>query len=246
MQRLLCPAPAGCVPEVPSLSADAVHVWQQVGVADGPSLEWLRSLLCSEERQRAGRFRFDKDRHLFITARGWLRALAGAYANCRPADVAFHYSDRGKPELAGGAPTDLRFNVSHSGQMILLAFMLGRRVGVDVEKIRSDFSIAEIAERFFSPAERACLRNLPAAVQHQAFFRCWTRKEAYIKATGDGLSLPLDQFDVAFAPNQSAQILETRPDPAEAERWSLWDLDVGDLYAGALVVEQKLPIGSVG
>jgi 4'-phosphopantetheinyl transferase len=240
VEQLICPVPACPVPEVPSLSAEVVHVWKQAGVSDASSLELLRSLLAPEECQRAERFRFDKDRHLFITARGWLRALAGAYTSSAPTKVTFCYSARGKPELTGSA-VDFRFNVSHSGETILLAFALGRRVGVDVEEIRRDFSIAEIAERFFSPAEQGSLRNLPAADQHHAFFRCWTRKEAYIKAMGDGLSLPLDQFDVSLAPNEPAQLLQTRPDAAEAERWSMCDLDVGDQYAGALVVERNSP-----
>jgi 4'-phosphopantetheinyl transferase len=245
VERFQCPDPAGGIPATPALSVDTVHVWQPTPIADESNLDWLRGLLTLEEKQRADRFRFDKDRNLFTTARGWLRALAGAYTHSAPERIAFRYSAQGKPELAGGGQ-DLRFNLSHSGELVLLAFALRRRLGVDVEKIRKDFLISDIAERFFSPAERACLCRLPAAVQHKAFFRCWTRKEAYIKATGDGLSLPLDQFDVSFAPDEPAHILATRPDPGEAERWSLRDLDVGDQYAGALVIEHNLSPDSLG
>jgi 4'-phosphopantetheinyl transferase len=244
VERHLCPA-SGSGLRVPALSSDAAHVWQ-TAVGDSSVLEWLRGLLSPEELQRAARFRFDRDRNVFIRARGWLRALAGAYTGSRPAEIAFRYSERGKPELAAGAASNLRFNVSHSGEVVLLAFALGRRLGVDVEKIRKDFAITEIAERFFSPVERAGLRALPSGLQHQAFFRCWTRKEAYIKATGDGLSLPLDQFDVSFGPNQPAQILETRPDPAEVERWLLRDLDIGEQYAGAVVIERNPSPNSIG
>jgi 4'-phosphopantetheinyl transferase len=246
LERLSCSVPPSRVPEVPSLASDCVHVWLTSEVADVSSLQLLGSLLSPEERQRAARFRFDKDRNLFVAARGWLRALSGAYTNSAPTEVAFRYSARGKPELSHPGVLDLRFNVSHSGQMIVLAFARGRRVGVDVEEIRKDFSIVEIAERFFSPTERAGLRNLPATARDQAFFRCWTRKEAYIKATGDGLSLPLEQFDVSLAPNEPAQLLETRPDPAEAERWSMWDLGVGEQYAAAVVVERNSPSGPIG
>jgi 4'-phosphopantetheinyl transferase len=237
LERFVCPVPGG-VPDAPALAVDCVHVWQTTMVEDSSGLEWLSSLLSPEETQRAGRFRFDRDRNTFISGRGWLRALTGSYTHTAPSDIAFRYSPRGKPELADDIASGLRFNLSHSGGQILLAFAMGRRLGVDIERIRKDLSVTEIAERFFSPAERAVLRDLPASRQHQAFFRCWTRKEAYIKATGDGLSLPLDQFDVSFAPDEPARILRTRPDPAEGERWSLHDLNLGQDYAGALVVER--------
>ncbi|HEY1262847.1 MAG TPA: 4'-phosphopantetheinyl transferase superfamily protein, partial [Terriglobales bacterium] len=123
-------------------------------------------------------------------------------------------------------------------------FVRGHRLGVDVEEIRTDFASAEVAERFFSISERTCLQELSAAEQHEAFFRCWTRKEAYIKATGDGLSLPLDQFDVSLSAQAPAQLLRTRPDAAEAARWLMRDLDVGSGYAAALVMERNpSPVG---
>jgi len=131
----------------------------------------------------------------------------------------------------------LRFNVSHSGELLLVAVTLHRAIGVDIEQIRRDMCVTEIAGRFFSATERNALTALARDLQHDAFFDCWTRKEAYIKAMGDGLSLPLHQFDVAFRPGEPAQLLATRPDGAEACRWRLSQLDVADGYKAALAVE---------
>ena len=133
----------------------------------------------------------------------------------------------------------LDFNLSHSAGIVLLAFARRRRIGIDIEAVRRDFSTTEIAERFFSPAERTALRQLPHGQRHQAFFRCWTRKEAFIKALGEGLSHPLDQFDVNLAPGEPAVLLATRPDATEAGRWALWNVPTAGNYAAALAIERK-------
>jgi 4'-phosphopantetheinyl transferase len=125
----------------------------------------------------------------------------------------------------------------NSGDWILIALSLGRTLGVDVERKKEDMATEEIAARFFSPIECSALAALPAAMRCEAFFSCWTRKEAYLKARGDGLSLPLDQFDVAFVPGAEPRLIETRHDPAEAHRWTLNALQVGRDYAAALAVE---------
>src|SRR5208283_6416 len=144
------------------------------------------------------------------------------------------------PMLATSASSDtLDFNVSHTAGLALLAFARGRKIGIDVERIRRDFGTAEIAERFFSKAERAALRELPQEQRHEAFFRCWTRKEAFIKALGEGLSHPLDQFDVSLAPGQPAALLAARPHAEEVTRWSLWDLQVPGDYSAALAAESE-------
>jgi 4'-phosphopantetheinyl transferase len=119
----------------------------------------------------------------------------------------------------------------------LYAVTRAREVGIDVELIRSDLKIEQIAERFFSHHEIATLRALPTELRQSAFFRCWTRKEAYIKATGKGLSLPLDQFEVSLTPGEPAALLSTQPDPNEAQRWSLRELTPAPGYAAALAVE---------
>ena len=149
----------------------------------------------------------------------------------------FVYGPHGKPELASdGGETGLRFNVSHSHGLALYAITRHREIGVDVERIRPEVASETIAEHFFSPREVAVLRALPATLQATAFFACWTRKEAYIKARGDGLSLPLDQFAVSLAPGEPAALLYTAWDAQEAARWALHDLASGPGYRAAVAV----------
>jgi 4'-phosphopantetheinyl transferase len=224
--------------EVCSLGEDVIHVWQVSHKSMTPHLAQFRSLLSADETQRANRFRFDKNRNEFTIARGLLRAMLSKYLSCTPATIRFQFSSKGKPSLAQRDSAGLQFNVAHSGDLILLAFVQGRRLGVDVEQVRTDFATDEIAERFFSPAERKALRALQPAQRYEAFFRCWTRKEAYIKATGDGLSLSLDQFDVTLLPGEPARLLATRPEAAEAQRWTMYHLNVEPGFAAALVCER--------
>ena len=147
------------------------------------------------------------------------------------------YSPKNKPALGGAhADSGLTFNVSHSGGVALFAVTRNRQIGVDVEHVRHDFETAAIAARFFSQREREQLAALAPEQRHEAFFRCWTRKEAYIKATGDGLSLPLSQFDVSIAVDDDNALLATRPDTLESKRWTLRDVHAGQGYCGALCV----------
>ena len=155
-----------------------------------------------------------------------------------PQQLRFDYTPFGKPHLATDlAQRPVQFNVSHSGELLLIAIVAGRAVGIDVEQIRTDLEVEAIAVHFFSSNEQRVLAKLPGALQVGAFFDCWARKEAYIKARGEGLSLPLDQFDVSLMPGEEARLIETRPDPAEAQRWSLASLDVAEGYKAALAVE---------
>jgi 4'-phosphopantetheinyl transferase len=166
-----------------------------------------------------------------------LRAILGRTLNRAPESLSFCYGSHGKPALAGESDgATIRFNVSHSHGIALYAVTRGRELGVDLEHIRFDLEVAEIAERFFSRREIAMLRTLPTELQCQAFFHCWTRKEAYIKARGEGLSLPLDQFDVSLIPGEPAALLGTQPDPSEASRWSVQELFPAPGYAAALAV----------
>jgi 4'-phosphopantetheinyl transferase len=213
-----------------------VHVWRATLDWPAETAAGLESILSGDERERVRRLYFERDRQRCLISRGLLRTLLGRYLDRPPETLSFDYGSSGKPGLASLA-IPLQFNVSHSGELLLIAVTCGRAIGVDVEEIRRDKGVLEIAERFFSGNERDVLAGLPAELQHDAFFDCWTRKEAYIKAKGDGLSLPLDQFDVAFGPGQGAQLLATRPDGAEAARWRLKELDVADGYKAALAVE---------
>jgi 4'-phosphopantetheinyl transferase len=219
-----------------SLPHDEVHVWR-ASLDQPPWLSDFFATLAADERERAARFHFQKDRDHYITARGLLRTLLSHYLKLRPHDLSFGYSAHGKPFLVSPPASDLRFNVSHSHGLGLFAFTRRRDLGIDIEQIRPDFAGEQIAERFFSAGEVTTLRRLPASQQAAAFFNCWTRKEAYIKARGEGLSLPLHMFDVSLAPGEPAALLATRVAPGETSRWSMIKLAPGAGYKAALVVE---------
>ena len=219
------------------LAARDVHVWRVALDEPREIVDRLRQFLSLDELARADRFHFDKDRRHFIVARGYLRTLLSRYLNIFPAEIRFTYAEHGKPELAASMAWELKFNLAHSGGLAAFAFTRVGEIGVDLEHIRPEFTGADIARRFFSAREVARLDRLPAAARPNAFFNCWTRKEAFIKAKGIGLSLALDQFDVTLAPDEPAALLRTRWDETEASRWSLQALDVGPGYVGAVAVE---------
>jgi 4'-phosphopantetheinyl transferase len=196
-------------------------------------------LLSADERERAARFCFDKHRRRFTAGRGILRTLLGRYLERNPRELTFEYSDHGKPFLAGTPVPELRFNLSHSHEVALFAFTSGRDVGVDVEQIRPDRSTREIAERFFSPREARALFALPPEQQTAGFFRCWTRKEAYIKAKGKGMSIPLDSFAVSLSPDEPAQLLWVKDNPAEPRRWTLTTLSPDPTFAACLAADNQ-------
>jgi len=217
-----------------------VQVWR-VSLGGLPSrLESLGSILCESERARAARFHFERDRRRFITARAFLRILIGRYLRKAPSAIQFGYGPRGKPFLVGEETVDLRFNVSHSHELALYAVTRGTEVGVDVEYSREDISAEKIARRFFSGREIAALDSLPPDQRPKAFLVCWTRKEAYIKARGEGLAVALDSFSVTIKPDEPPVIIA--PDEAqEASRWSVLALDPGPQYVAAVVVEERNP-----
>ncbi len=220
------------------LDAQTIHVWQaRLEHFAGQSTQLLH-LLSMDERARAERFIFLKDREHFIAARGLLRILLSRYLDLPPQQLSFSYSPFGKPSLDVESDRDsLRFNVSHSHGIALYAIARGREVGVDVEYVRADVAAEAIAEHFFSAREVERLRALPAEAQPLAFFHCWTRKEAFIKAMGEGLSFPLDEFDVSLSPEEPAALLGIRNDTLEAARWSLQALPVEDGYVAALATQ---------
>ena len=216
-----------------------VHVWH-TGLESEDTARQLEPLLSPDEIQRANRFRFAEHRRRFVIARGCLRKLLSAYLQNDAGELVFTYSGEGKPSLDFRHQTDLRFNLSHSGEIAAFAFALGRNLGIDVELIRRDVDVDEIPKRFFSCAEQEVLKTLQGEGKFQGFFNCWTRKEAYVKAVGSGLSLPLRDFDVSLRPGDEARLLATRPDQSLASRWSMASLDFGKEYAGAVIVEGKL------
>ena len=225
-------------PKSLNLRTDEVHVWRAALNRAAPQVQEFQRALSRDERERAERFHFRVDREHFIVSRGLLRTVLGRYLNAEPGELCFCYSPYGKPSLAGEFSRSLiKFNLSHSRGVALFAFTRGREIGVDVEFARPDLATDEIAERFFSPREVTMLRALPKAEWREAFFKCWTRKESYIKAVGKGLSLALDQFDVSLAPGEPAALLSTTYDPEEASRWRLEELQPGDGYEAALAAE---------
>src|SRR5258706_5260926 len=218
----------------PGLSEGEVHVWRVVLVQPNPVVQELWHTLDQGERGRAERFRFQRDRERFIVAHGLLRTILGGYLGGAAGQLRFCYGAYGKPELAPECGAALSFNLSHAHELALYAITRERAVGVDIEHMRPGIADIAIAERFFSPHEVAALQALPDAERGLAFFTCWTRKEAYIKARGEGLSLPLDQFEVSLAPGQPASLLKTYWDPQEASRWSLRELYPGLGYVAAV------------
>jgi len=220
------------------LPENEVHLWGiDLDVVAPDESRW-RSVLSQDERARAIRFHFARDRQQFTATRALLRMVLGSYVGCDPSILTFVYSDKGKPLLdPNPSAIPVQFNVSHSGARAVLAFCLGRDVGVDVERIRENLDCDLLAQRYFSPAERIALAALPLSERCSGFFRCWTRKEAYIKAHGAGLSLPLDSFDVSIARGEQKALLATRPDAGEAAHWSLREIDAGEDYAAALSVK---------
>jgi 4'-phosphopantetheinyl transferase len=220
------------------LNGDEVHVWRAALNVEASRVKSSWHLLSTDERVRADRFRFPKDRDHFIVAHGLLRAIISRYLDAAPDELRFFYGRYGKPALGDESGRDsLRFNLSHSRALAVYALSRGRDVGVDVEYIRPEMADEKIAEHFFSPREVAVLRSLPIESQPEAFFNCWTRKEAYVKATGKGLTLRLDQFDVSLIPGTPAALLRTVGNRRETSRWSLQELLPGPGYVGALAVE---------
>ena len=226
-------------PEQLQLHEHEVHVWQASLNVPSSTIQRLRSILPEHELQRADRFRFPKDRHHFIVAHAVLRSLLSRYTSVPPTHIHFEHNQYGKPALCSVTHQEnIRFNISHSGQLALYAFAYHRELGIDVEWIHRRIDQAEqIAERYFSPCENKSLCQLPKYQKREAFFNCWTRKEAYIKAKGRGLSLPLDQFDVSLAPGEPAQLLQTRNEPDDVARWTMRALYPGSDYTAALLVE---------
>jgi 4'-phosphopantetheinyl transferase len=221
-----------------ALEAGEVHVWRASLCQGQPAAQALSRTLARDERERAERFHLARDGERFVAARGLLRAILGRYLAIEPGAVSLGYSRHGKPELAGDhSAARIQFNLSHSGDLALFAFTRGMPVGIDVEHQRDEAADLAIAEQCFSPRELAALRALPAAQRSAAFFNCWTRKEAYVKARGEGLSLPLSQFDVSLAPGAPAELLHVVGDPHERARWSLRALEPGPGYVAALAVE---------
>jgi len=219
--------------------SDDVALWAVPLAVPDAIFNRLAANLADDEHARANRFRFDRDRRRFTAARGWLRALLGACVDADPAALRFEYAEKGKPSLAHVADRDdVYFNLAHSHDLAVVAVTRLAPLGVDVEYLRPLTDAAQLVERFFSRRENEAFQALPEAQRTAAFFNLWTRKEALIKATGLGLSQPLNRVDVSFLPDEPATLLALDGRADLAQSWRLEHLTLDDGYVGAVAIER--------
>jgi 4'-phosphopantetheinyl transferase len=223
--------------------AGAIHVWL-VPLADVP-LNGAAAVLTPDEREQASRFVSASLTRRFICKRAALRQILASYARTRPVDIAFGTGAQGKPFLreCDGAASPLEFNMSDAGEHVLVAVAMQRPIGVDIEAIRQIEDADDIIEQHFSAIERATYRRLPPEQRLIAFFTAWTRKEAYVKAVGLGLHLPLDSFSVAIDPTAPARLIEIDGDPIKAAEWTLLPVKVPKDHVGTVVVRGPISNG---
>ncbi len=219
----------------PDLNEHEIHIWRVSLSCEAAKIAELEPLLSPDELSKADRFVFDKDRWSYIAGRGTLRNILSHYVFADPVMLEFAYAKNGKPALGGRhAASQLKFNLTHAQDLMLVAVSSTEELGIDIESLR-DVAYDEMAEQFFSDEEVAALRSVPKHLQTEAFFSCWTQKEAYIKALGEGLSYPLKQFTVSFLPNRPAALLKTSHS-TQASRWTMSRFIPCAGYLGALAV----------
>ncbi|UCG85771.1 MAG: 4'-phosphopantetheinyl transferase superfamily protein [Gemmatimonadota bacterium] len=222
----------------PQLTEGMVQVWRVALDAPRSIVEQLKTVLSNRERERTEEIAFERQRLRFIMGRACLRVLLGDYLRQSPRDLDFTYGPHGKPALRSSqAIGSIRFNLAHSHEMALYAFALNREVGVDIEHWHTVDDGPGIARRFFAPEEIKELEALPPDRWQEGFFRCWTRKEAYIKARGEGLTMPLSEFSITVQSRDQAVLLRSVADPNDVSRWSVEDLHPADQFSAALVAE---------
>lgn len=220
-----------------------IHVWR-INVNDYSNyLANFYKLLSYDEHKRTSQYHFEKDRKNFIIARGILRSIISRYLLITPEEIKFSYNAYGKPYLNPKNNGPLYFNISHSADLILYIFSKNNEVGIDVENIHPIDNFENIAEQFFSPRENIKLKSVPASLRLNSFFKCWTRKEAFIKAIGNGLSYPLHEFDVSLLPNEPATLLKVQRDPYLSSQWSLKALTPYPGYEAAFIF--KVPCENI-
>lgn len=221
--------------QVHSVDRHVVYVWHARFDDLMQVLPSLEAVLAPDEIERADRFHSARDRARYAAGRGALRMILSRHSGVAPRRLRFHYGPYGKPLLAAGG--DIQFNLSHSGELVLFAVTAGRQVGIDVECMARFDGLDALAQHYFSARERAAYRATDAGQRHEAFYACWTRKEAFLKATGFGLSMPLSDFDVSLEPDKPAALLSVRTSRNEASRWSIQDVSPEAGYKAAVAVE---------
>lgn len=215
-----------------------VHIWQLNISQTKNHHEYFNNLLSKDEKLKVERFKFKKDKITSVMARGVLRVLFSKYLDCLIDDIIFKYGEYGKPELANNKT--IKFNVSHSGEMIVIAFCNDYDIGIDVEYIKRDFNVFDIVDNYFSKQEIKALHKIPNNQQTEAFFRGWTRKEAFIKAKSQGLSFPLDSFSISIDTDENAELYETTWDNNEKNLWNIVPFETHKDYKAAFAVKGKI------
>jgi 4'-phosphopantetheinyl transferase len=227
--------------DTPELPGNEVHLWLTTLAVEQEELVHLTGLLSPDESARAGRLLDRQARDRFIAGRGLLRTILGRYRKIPPAEVRFAYGEHGKPSLAGEPLHGLSFNLSHAGDLLLLAIGRGRDMGIDLEQVQENVPFREMAARYFAPRERAELFSLPPEAQLAAFYRCWTRKEAYLKGCGSGFTQPSGSFGVSLLTDHPPALVEHRASPYDSSQWHIRDVAVPPGYCAALAVTGELP-----
>lgn len=220
------------------LSPKQINIWRIHLLQDEHVINSCRNLLSGDEIERANRFHFAKHRRRFVIARAAAREILGKYLEISPRKLIFSYGAKGRPEISNDLnKRAMKFSLSHSRDLALLAIAQGLSLGIDVEFINGECATDDIAERVFAPREIRTLRSIIPTRRVEAFFSCWTRKEAYVKALGEGLGMPLKSFDVPFGPGVSAAVISVRMSAKDALTWSIYDINAAPGYKAALVIE---------
>ena len=220
----------------PALEENTVHIWKiNLDPPSASSTSVWESNISKEERALAMKFVFERDRIRYVASHSALRDILGGYLGAPPNCIQFQIGDKGKPAL--NPSSGLYFNLAHSGQIALVAVTRSGEIGVDVEMIRPIASMRRLAQMCFAPCEFRCWDELCPPDCVPAFFNCWTRKESFIKAVGEGLSYPLDRFEVSLSPSETAKLISISGDEVEANRWTLQAIDLGPGYAAAFATQ---------
>jgi 4'-phosphopantetheinyl transferase len=227
-------------PRAAPLAGNEIHVWATTLAAPPSVLENFATTLSPEEKERAYKFKFEKHRNRFIAGRGALRAILAPYLRANAAKLRFVYSANGKPALAEEFAGDgIHFNLAHSEEMVLVAVTRMGAVGVDVEGVRPVKDVEELVARFFSQRESEAFRKVSDDQKPAAFFNLWTRKEALLKATGEGITRSLSLVEVSFLPGEPARLLAISGDAAKAAEWSLRELAPAAGFTGAIAIQAQ-------
>lgn len=225
------------LPSQPLTDSD-LHIWCASLNASPENLSYYLSLLSPDEVRRAERFYFERDRNRFIIGHGLLRFLLGGYLNMNPAEIVFVYGEYGKPSLKPVETNKvLEFNVAHSQDLVLYAFNWDRKVGIDVEYMIPLADMDDFARQFFSPKESQFINSLSGKQKEDAFFKTWTCKEAFMKANGTGLTIPINQVEITLSANEEVRLNSIGSDNDELARWHLELFEPISGYQAAMAVE---------